>query len=293
MRTGIILYSHFAFVNGLVSVAMYIYKITESVNDMIYIGQTTRTIEERFAEHAKADSLIGWAIRHFGVRNFKIEIIEECHTIEELCERERYWIEFFDCRFPNGYNVRGGGETGAVRKTPEDRRHRRTQRAIFGTFELLLKRKPYCKISIQEIIDLADIGRSTFYDHYDSKDALLDDFCQEFFRDVVNRSLDTEQSMFCRILHHLQNDRRYMLRMIARERNETFIECFKQNMNGLLRDEKFFNPKWRSLDVPEDFLIDHISSSFVNTIQWWVRNKMSCDPPTVDKYFRSMMSVII
>ena len=237
---------------------MYIYKITELVNDMIYIGQTTRTIEERFAEHAKADSLIGWAIRYFGVRNFKIEIIEECHTIEDLCERERYWIRFFDCRFPNGYNVAGGGETSAVRRTPDDRRHRKTQKAIFNTFESLLRRKPYNKIKIQEITDLADVGHSTFYDHHDSKDGLLGDFCYDFLRRTAHEAIDNEQSIFLKILYHFQDDKRYMIRLLARERNETFIECFKRNMNGLLRDEKFFNPKWRSLGVPEDFLIDHI-----------------------------------
>lgn len=186
-----------------------------------------------------------------------------------------------------------------------DRRQRKTRAAIFKAFTSLLSRKSYYKITVQEIIDAADVGRSTFYDHFETKDALLETLCRELFDHIARSLLDKshshckftsdgeETSAFCHILYHLREDERYILRLLARERNETFIECFKQNMNALLRDEKFFNPKWRSLGVPEDFLIDHISSSFVNMIQWWIRHKMQCDPPTMDKYFRSMMSAVI
>lgn len=186
-----------------------------------------------------------------------------------------------------------------------DRRQRKTRTAIFQAFTSLLSRKSYYKITVQEIIDAADVGRSTFYDHFETKDALLETLCRELFDHIAQSLLDKNcsscrftsegenTSAFCHILYHLREDERYILRLLARERNETFIECFKQNMNALLRDEKFFNPKWRSLGVPEDFLIDHISSSFVNMIQWWIRHKMQCDPPTMDKYFRSMMSAVI
>lgn len=182
-----------------------------------------------------------------------------------------------------------------------DRRQRKTRAAIFNAFTSLLNRKSYYKITVQEIIDAADVGRSTFYDHFETKDALLESLCRKLFEHISQSLRDRgnckftseseETSAFCHILYHLRDDERYILRLLARERNETFIDCFKQNLNELLRDEKYFNPK-RS-DVPEDFLFDHISSSFVNTIQWWVRNRMQCDPPTVDRYFRSMLSAAI
>ncbi|MBR1580918.1 MAG: TetR/AcrR family transcriptional regulator [Selenomonadaceae bacterium] len=186
-----------------------------------------------------------------------------------------------------------------------DRRQRKTRAAIFNAFKSLLNRKSYYKITVQEIIDAADVGRSTFYDHFETKDALIESLCRELFEHIAQSLLDRshshckftsegdDRSAFCHILYHLQEDERYILRLIARERNENFLRYFQQNMNELLRDEKFFNPKWRSLGVPEDFLIDHISSSFVNMIQWWVRNKMQPEPPTMDAYFRSMMSAVI
>ena len=86
-----------------------IYKITNLVNGKIYVGQTQRDVEQRFKEHMRADSLIGKAICKYGLKNFKCEILEECDTIEELNEREIFWIKELNCKVPNGYNLTDGG----------------------------------------------------------------------------------------------------------------------------------------------------------------------------------------
>ncbi|MBQ3441683.1 MAG: GIY-YIG nuclease family protein [Selenomonadaceae bacterium] len=88
-----------------------IYKITNQLDGKSYVGQTTRTIEERFKEHAKCKTTyIGNAIRAHGVENFSIEVIEECDTREQLNEREIFWIVTLNCKHPNGYNLTEGGD---------------------------------------------------------------------------------------------------------------------------------------------------------------------------------------
>ena len=86
-----------------------IYCLTNLINGKKYVGQTTRTIEERFREHAKTDSFIGKAIRKYGRKNFKIEELEKCYSEEELNAAEIKWIKELDCKAPNGYNLTGGG----------------------------------------------------------------------------------------------------------------------------------------------------------------------------------------
>lgn len=93
----------------------YIYKITNKINDKIYIGKTMQSIQKRWTEHLKAAKKSRFekrplynAINKYGAENFKIEQIEECpHDI--LNERECYWIEYYGS-FKNGYNATIGGD---------------------------------------------------------------------------------------------------------------------------------------------------------------------------------------
>ena len=87
----------------------YVYCIENVLNGKRYIGITTRTIKERFAEHCKAESYIGKAIRKYGVENFKLYELAVANSREELCNLEVYCIEKYNT-FKNGYNQTIGGD---------------------------------------------------------------------------------------------------------------------------------------------------------------------------------------
>ena len=87
-----------------------IYCITCLLNGMKYVGQTTRSVERRFKEHARAKNHLGNAIRKYGRENFTIKILEKCETPDQLNEREIFWIREINCKSPNGYNLTDGGE---------------------------------------------------------------------------------------------------------------------------------------------------------------------------------------
>ena len=86
----------------------FIYKITNDINDKVYIGMTTRSIEVRWKEHIRHSSqFIDAAIQQLGKEHFKIEVIEECSE-EEVDEKEIYWIKFYNS-YEEGYNITLGG----------------------------------------------------------------------------------------------------------------------------------------------------------------------------------------
>lgn len=94
-----------------------IYKITNLVNKKIYIGQTVRTLEQRWSEHKhtalkedKTTYPLYNAMRKYGIKSFTIELIEECDN-SILNDREQYWISYFNSHGNNGYNATDGGET--------------------------------------------------------------------------------------------------------------------------------------------------------------------------------------
>lgn len=99
-----------------------IYKLTCLITWKPYVGQTTKTLDERFIQHSRTDSLIGNAIRKYGAENFLREVLEVCDTQEQLNEREKFWIAYFNSKVPNGYNLTDGGEGMAGRHhTPESK----------------------------------------------------------------------------------------------------------------------------------------------------------------------------
>lgn len=92
---------------------MIIYRITNKINGKPYIGQTTRTLEERIYEHRHCKTTtLGKAIQKYGWENFTVEILEVCETLEQLNEREKFWIAKYNSIAPNGYNLTEGGNNG-------------------------------------------------------------------------------------------------------------------------------------------------------------------------------------
>ena len=95
---------------------MIIYKITNNENGKVYIGQTIRTLEERFNRHKNdalnniLDTHFARAIRKYGKESFIIEVIDTANSQEELNQKEQYWIRFYNS-VNEGYN-----ETDAISK---------------------------------------------------------------------------------------------------------------------------------------------------------------------------------
>lgn len=90
-----------------------IYIIRNTINDKVYIGQTTQTIGIRFTNHKMAsrageDTKFYRAMRKHGEENFYPEFLERVE-VEDLNDRERYWIKYYDSYY-NGYNSTLGGD---------------------------------------------------------------------------------------------------------------------------------------------------------------------------------------
>lgn len=92
-----------------------IYKIENLINHKIYIGQSNN-IERRFKEHCtkwkNSRIPVDYAIYKYGKENFSFKVIEEC-SIDDLNEKEQYWIEYYKS-YLNGYNCNLGGEQQSI-----------------------------------------------------------------------------------------------------------------------------------------------------------------------------------
>ena len=178
-----------------------------------------------------------------------------------------------------------------------DRRQKKTREAIFAAFGELLSKKDFAKITVGEIIERADVGRATFYAHFETKDSLLQELCGELFCHVFDSlhrergghrhifECDAPDSVFLHLILHLQRNDNNILDLLASRNNELFLRYFKENLKELVSDQLHLFESERTKELPRDFMINHISATFVETVKWWLANGMKESPQTITEYF--------
>ena len=178
-----------------------------------------------------------------------------------------------------------------------DRRQRKTREAIFKAFTELLSQKDFNQITVGEIIDKADVGRATFYSHFETKDFLLKEFCEELFCHIFDTEkntndehkhifeCDASEPVFLHLLQHLQKNDNNILTLLSSQNNELFLRYFRCNLEILVEEHLDLFESQRDEKIPLPFWKNHIVSTFVETIRWWTENGMSESPEVITEYF--------
>jgi AcrR family transcriptional regulator len=186
-----------------------------------------------------------------------------------------------------------------------DRRMQKTRSGIFYAFNRLLSRKSYSKITIQEIIDEADIGRSTFYAHFETKDDLLKAMCQNLFDHIFSDDLQAEEthdfslskgqskSLLAHILYHLKDDEKNLHGVLCSENSDLFWNYIRQQFSRFIQNYILNVRTDKSCHIPDDLLSNHISGTFVELAKWWMHNGMKESPEELEKYFEMLIFPII
>ena len=178
-----------------------------------------------------------------------------------------------------------------------DRRQKKTREAIFSAFTTLLSEKHYHQITVGEIIEKANIGRATFYAHFETKDYLLKALCEELFCHIFDATedgcekhqhifaCDAPSSVVLHLLQHLQKNDNNILDLLGCENNELFLRYFKENLKELINSLPHLFGGKKPGELPADFWSNHISVTFVELIRWWLQNGMKENPQTLTNYF--------
>jgi AcrR family transcriptional regulator len=180
-----------------------------------------------------------------------------------------------------------------------DRRQQKTRDAIFKAFSKLLETQQFNHITVQEIIDKANIGRSTFYAHFETKDELLRAMCTDIFNHVFSKQLISEQShdfsgtegglqtKLTHVLYHIKDNKRNIVGILSCESGELFMRYFKEYLSELF--EQYLEQI--DTDIPKSFIKNHLSGSFMQAVMWWIQEKMQSTPEEVASYYMKMMSL--
>ncbi len=183
-----------------------------------------------------------------------------------------------------------------------DRRRRKTRAAIFSAFEGLLAERSYASITVRDIIERADVGRTTFYDNFETKDDLLRELCEELFDHVTSMAGERAHrdgqegagapSVFLHLLQHLIEDSDNVLRLLAGESGGVFTRYFTDSLEELVSPR--VSRAWAAeQDIPVDYLVDLAAGSFVEMVQWWVRGGLKQSPEELDRWYRAALGNVL
>lgn len=161
-----------------------------------------------------------------------------------------------------------------------DRRQRKTREAIYTAFTELLKSEPYARITVQQIIDKADIGRTTFYAHFETKDDLLRSLCTEIFDHVFSEDLKKEKThdfsdrydtraMVTHVLYHLQEHMEVLPGLLAGESGDVFMRFLREHLTELF---SLVVPA-SAYAAPYAYVLNHMVCDFAETVRWWTENR--------------------
>ncbi len=179
-----------------------------------------------------------------------------------------------------------------------DRRQRKTRKAIYDAFEALMAEEHYSCVTVAQIIDRADVGRSTFYAHFETKDELLDQMCREIFDHIfegVNEQCVTHPGLVTQslegklthLLYHLRDTRGGVCGKLVREGEPHFTAYFEAQLEELF--EK--SGAAAAQGVPAEFARVLLVSSFSRAVSWWFAAGAGKAPEQVAAWYIAQMGL--
>ncbi len=180
-----------------------------------------------------------------------------------------------------------------MRQDKQDRRSQRTRRLVMSAMMDLLAEKSYDAITVQDLLDRANIGRSTFYSHYFDKEDVLASVAEQMLETLrkplshrdAGQGIIPSRELF---QHALQNQQH--LRTMLRGRAREVVWDAAQASLGRTIEQALAAPfaKNRSPSVPLPVLAEYLAGAFLNLLKWWIETEMPYSPAQMDDIFQQL-----
>jgi AcrR family transcriptional regulator len=184
----------------------------------------------------------------------------------------------------------------STKKRP-DRRIQRTRRRLGGALVELVEEKRFDDITVQNVIERADVGRATFYSHFRDKEDLFEQQWEQFSERLAQQ-IDWEKAgtdsfvpvaSFFQHLEEVQPFYRGLVR--SRKIDAIFksgIEYLTHHIETALNQR--LKPGARSVDVPIPILSNYLASEIFALLKWWLDAGMPYPPESMDKIFHRLIN---
>ena len=179
-----------------------------------------------------------------------------------------------------------------MKQQKQDRRSQRTIRLINAAMIDLLSEKRYTDISVQDILDRADVGRSTFYTHYYDKEDVFEGIAEQILASFNQQFQQAEAGQLLpalELFRHVQEEHRLFQNLLGGQGEEMIWKAvqtilsrnIEQSLVSMLGGE-------RPPSVPLAVMAQYLAGAFFNLLKWWIEAEMPYSPERMDEIFQQL-----
>jgi AcrR family transcriptional regulator len=193
-------------------------------------------------------------------------------------------------------------ENAVAGKTKLDRRVERTRRLLHQALMSCIVEKRYESITVQEILDRADVGRSTFYMHYQDKDELLAAGLQHLkgvLNSVQSASAAPPGRPYERILgfslamfEHASGHRELLRALLGSSAEPVVRREIYSVLTAVVGQEvekELQRRKRATCPISPELLIHSLVSTYISMLTWWLNSKNPVPPKDMDAAYRHLI----
>jgi AcrR family transcriptional regulator len=174
-----------------------------------------------------------------------------------------------------------------------DRRIQRTRQLLLDALIELILEKGYEAVIVQDIIDRANVGRSTFYSHFQDKEELLLSGFEnmrtlfEAFYSQTSQEI-TGWNFTLALFKHAEDKRTAFKALVGKKAGDVVINHVKKALNAVLKEH--FQAAFAKKDqpIPLDLFVEYMVNTFLGCLTWWLDNDIAYTAEKMNDYFRTL-----
>ena len=180
-----------------------------------------------------------------------------------------------------------------MKQEKHDRRSRRTRQLIRSALLELLFERGYDEITVQDILDRANIGRSTFYTHYFDKEDVLASIADEqvelLRRHLVEREDEQRIIPSLELFQHVQQNQQYFRAMLHGRAREALWDAAQSTLCKTIEYELATSIAEKQAPiVPASVACQYLAGAFLSFLKWWLEAETPYSPEQMDDMFQHL-----
>ena len=183
--------------------------------------------------------------------------------------------------------------TDLSRNAISDRRTQRTRHALMQALMDLIQEKRYDSITIQDICDRANVGRSTFYAHYQDKDDLLVSHFQHVMENLDGQIQRRDGQLVFSItplLQHVQQYHHLYRALVSSGGFEVLLRAGQKQWSAQIQTHlAALSADGHRSDIPPEVIAMYLAGVVQTMLVWWLAHKMPYSPEKMDEMFQQLV----